>query len=72
MHIQIINFNLDGIGRSEYDQVCDDLVRPLPMFPGLSLSIGSRMMAPTPTAVFMPGNPKTPMRHSSLQNFSQP
>ena len=27
MHIQIINFNLDGIGRSEYDQVCDDLAQ---------------------------------------------
>ena len=35
MHIQIINFNLDGIGRSEYDQVCDDLAQTFAAVPGL-------------------------------------
>lgn len=35
MHIQIINFNLDGIGRSEYDQVCDDLAQTFADVPGL-------------------------------------
>ena len=35
MHIQIINFNLDGIGRSEYDQVCDDLAQTFADVSGL-------------------------------------
>jgi hypothetical protein len=25
MHIQIINFNLEGINRAEYEAVCDEL-----------------------------------------------
>ena len=25
MHIQIINFNLEGISRDEYEKVCEDL-----------------------------------------------
>ncbi|HCX87994.1 MAG TPA: hypothetical protein DG761_08200, partial [Gammaproteobacteria bacterium] len=35
MHIQIINFNLDGISRGEYDQVCDDLAQTFADVPGL-------------------------------------
>ena len=35
MHIQIINFNLDGISRSEYEQVCDDLAQTFADVPGL-------------------------------------
>ena len=35
MHIQIINFNLDGIGRSEYDQVCDGMAQTFVDVPGL-------------------------------------
>ena len=25
MHIQVINFNLEGINRAEYEAVCDEL-----------------------------------------------
>ena len=35
MHIQIINFNLDGISRSKYEQVCNDLAQTFADVPGL-------------------------------------
>ncbi|MBH64665.1 MAG: hypothetical protein CL569_19900 [Alphaproteobacteria bacterium] len=35
MHIQIINFNLDGISRNEYEQVCNDLAKTFADVPGL-------------------------------------
>ena len=35
MHIQIINFNLDGISRNEYEQVCNDLAQTFADVPGL-------------------------------------
>ncbi len=35
MHIQIINFSLDGISRSEYKQVCNDLAQRFADVPGL-------------------------------------
>ena len=35
MHIQIINFNLEGITRAEYDAVCNDLAGTFSGLPGL-------------------------------------
>ena len=35
MHIQVINFNLDGITRAEYEAVCDELARAFSELPGL-------------------------------------
>ncbi|HJP07670.1 MAG: YdhR family protein [Proteobacteria bacterium] len=35
MHIQIINFNLEGISRAEYEVVCDDLAGTFAEVPGL-------------------------------------
>ena len=35
MHIQIINFSLDGISRSEYEQVCNDLAQTFADVSGL-------------------------------------
>ena len=35
MHIQIINFNLEGITRAEYDAVCNDLAGTFAAVPGL-------------------------------------
>ena len=35
MHIQIINFNLEGINRAEYEAVCDDLAEAFASLPGL-------------------------------------
>ncbi|MGE4635830.1 MAG: YdhR family protein [Arenicellales bacterium] len=35
MHIQIINFNLEGITRAEYDTVCNDLAEAIAALPGL-------------------------------------
>ena len=35
MHIQIINFSLDGISRSKYEHVCNDLVQRFTDVPGL-------------------------------------
>ena len=35
MHIQVINFNLEGINRSEYETVCDELAGAFAALPGL-------------------------------------
>ena len=35
MHIQVINFNLDGIDRTEYEAVCDELAETFAALPGL-------------------------------------
>ena len=35
MHIQVINFNLEGITRAEYDAVCNDLAGTFAAVPGL-------------------------------------
>ena len=35
MHIQVINFNLDGISRTEYEAVCDELAETFGALPGL-------------------------------------
>ena len=35
MHIQIINFNLEGINRAEYEAVCDELAEAFASLPGL-------------------------------------
>ena len=35
MHIQVINFNLDGISRTEYEAVCDELAETFAALPGL-------------------------------------
>ena len=35
MHIQIINFNLEGINRAEYEGVCNELAEAFAAFPGL-------------------------------------
>ena len=35
MHIQIINFNLSGITRSEYEGVCNELAQTFADLPGL-------------------------------------
>jgi len=35
MHIQVINFNLEGISRAEYEAVCDELAGAFAKLPGL-------------------------------------
>jgi len=35
MHIQVINFNLEGINRTEYEAVCDELAGAFAELPGL-------------------------------------
>ena len=35
MHIQIINFNLEGISRDEYEKVCEGLAGDFAALPGL-------------------------------------
>ncbi|MDP6750917.1 MAG: YdhR family protein [Candidatus Poribacteria bacterium] len=35
MHIQVINFNLEGITRTEYEAVCDELAGAFAALPGL-------------------------------------
>ena len=35
MHIQIINFNLEGINRAEYEAVCNELAEAFAALPGL-------------------------------------
>ena len=35
MHIQVINFNLEGINRAEYEAVCDELAGAFAALPGL-------------------------------------
>jgi hypothetical protein len=39
MHIQIINFNLEGINRAEYEAVCDELAEAFASLPGLVVKI---------------------------------
>ena len=35
MHIQVINFNLEGINRTEYEAVCNELAEAFAELPGL-------------------------------------
>ena len=35
MHVQVINFNLEGINRTEYEAICDELARAFAALPGL-------------------------------------
>ena len=35
MHIQIINFNLSGISRSEYEAAAAEAAQPISVMPGL-------------------------------------
>ena len=35
MHIQVINFNLEGINRTEYEAVCNELAEAFAALPGL-------------------------------------
>ena len=35
MHIQVINFNLEGITRADYDALCDELAGAFSELPGL-------------------------------------
>ena len=35
MHIQVINFNLEGITRADYEAVCDELAGAFSELPGL-------------------------------------
>ena len=35
MHIQVINFNLEGINRAEYEVVCEELAGAFAALPGL-------------------------------------
>ena len=35
MHIQVINFNLEGINRAEYEAVCEELAGAFAALPGL-------------------------------------
>jgi heme-degrading monooxygenase HmoA len=35
MHIQVINFNLEGITRADYEAVCDELAGTFAELPGL-------------------------------------
>ena len=35
MHIQVVNFNLEGISRTEYETVCNELAEAFAALPGL-------------------------------------
>ena len=35
MHIQVINFNLEGINRTQYEAVCNELAEAFAALPGL-------------------------------------
>ena len=35
MHILIINFNLDGVSRSDYEAICDEVAPAFAAIPGL-------------------------------------
>lgn len=35
MHIQVVNFNLEGISRTEYETVCNELAEASAALPGL-------------------------------------
>ena len=35
MHIQVVNFNLEGISRAEYESVCNELAEAFAALPGL-------------------------------------
>ena len=37
MHIQVINFNLEGINRAQYEAVCNELAEAFAALPGLCL-----------------------------------
>ena len=62
MHIQIINFNLEGINRAEYEAVCDDLAEAFASLPGL---ISKHWIGDEKTirmAEFISGRQETPMK----------
>ena len=68
MHIQIINFNLEGINRAEYEAVCDELTEAFAALPGL---VSKHWLADeknnTYGGLYIWGSPKT--RSSSLSVF---
>ena len=35
MHVQVVNFNLEGISRAEYETVCNELAAAFAALPGL-------------------------------------
>ena len=35
MHVQVVNFNLEGISRAEYETVCNELAEAFAALPGL-------------------------------------
>ena len=35
MHVQVVNFNLEGISRTEYETVCNELAEAFAALPGL-------------------------------------
>ena len=39
MHVQIINFRLDGVSEAEYVALCDDLARAYAEVPGLDRKV---------------------------------
>ena len=50
MHIQVINFNLDGITADQYEQACDDIFAP--MFAEVSGLISKVWLSNTETGTF--------------------
>ena len=62
MHIQVINFNLEGINRAEYEVVCDELAGAFAALPGL---ISKHWVADEENNImvaFMSGKHEMPMK----------
>ena len=62
MHIQIINFNLEGINRAEHEAVCDELAEAFASLPGF---VSKHWLADEKTirmAEFISGKHEMPMK----------
>ena len=53
MHIQVINFNLEGINRAQYEAVCNELAEAFAACQGLFQNTGLPMTKTIPMAVFI-------------------
>jgi hypothetical protein len=62
MHVQVINFNLEGINRTEYEAVCDELAGAFAELPGLFPNTGLPMRKTTRMGAFTSGNQRMPIK----------
>ena len=69
MHIQIINFNLSGISRSEYEAAAAEAAQPISEMPDLISNDGWPMRKPTPTAGFIFEKPSSICRTGLTPRF---